>query len=537
MDISSALQVLRDAKLDALWEHRQEIEITLSNISRRLRSTSPSTNSSDEPVFSPPQILDSSSSDELFESESNVDYHVIRHGPERRHVGNSQHGTISEGHGSTDPENSQSSSSPSHTRSRPQAKDWSSTLLAAAADDLPWLCTFLSQDPAMILDERTRERKDERIRDIQLVEGNDHAGRVEKIFRGLAQRSMGLQFTQIQRNANAGMTRVDELCDSICATDLKMRARIQRRTNSISKHLHHFTFSPDDRELVLRSINHGVKQLVVERLFERRLRESGRPSAACGISAFAALNMLSFKSLRFEDIPRFIDLLFLQTSKVQVCHNSTAPVSWQVGTFQVADILTVISPRFSVLQRHYNRSRSSTIPQDFEPASQPEYSPEYLDTVLLHPPVHQTSVSARPIAPSSRPSKRRRLKVSATSQPSSHDRASANTQPAEPDSIRHSGNQLRETNPTLSHIPDALMFSQSTFPTPGYYDVTQVVNYDQVDCGFNDINQLLGEGVYFNVNPYRQADPEGYGFCDVTHAVQDYTPHDASFVDSIMAFS
>lgn len=37
MDISSALQVLRDAKLDALWEHRQEIEITLSNISRRLR--------------------------------------------------------------------------------------------------------------------------------------------------------------------------------------------------------------------------------------------------------------------------------------------------------------------------------------------------------------------------------------------------------------------------------------------------------------------------------------------------------------------
>lgn len=37
MDISSALKVLRDATLDALWEHRQEIEITLVNISKRLR--------------------------------------------------------------------------------------------------------------------------------------------------------------------------------------------------------------------------------------------------------------------------------------------------------------------------------------------------------------------------------------------------------------------------------------------------------------------------------------------------------------------
>lgn len=36
MDISSALKVLRDATPEALWQHRQEIEVTLVNIGKRL---------------------------------------------------------------------------------------------------------------------------------------------------------------------------------------------------------------------------------------------------------------------------------------------------------------------------------------------------------------------------------------------------------------------------------------------------------------------------------------------------------------------
>ncbi|KAL3251133.1 hypothetical protein ABHI18_010809 [Aspergillus niger] len=519
MDISSALKVLRDATLDALWEHRQEIEITLVNISKRLRSTSPS------------QSLDPSRIDELFESGSNADYHIVPPGPERRHHEGSEHETISEGHSSTESESSQCLS---HPTSRSRAKDWPSKLLAASVDDLPWLCTFLGKDPTMILDEREREMKDERIRDIQLVEGNDSAGKVDRIFRGLAQRSMGLQFTRIQRNANEGQTRVDELCDSICATDPKIRARIHRRTNFISKHLHHFTFSPDDKELVLRSINAGVKQLVVEKLFERRLRERGRKSTACGISAIAALNFSCFKSLRFEDIPRFIDLLFLESSKVQVYINSTVPGSGQMGTFRIADLLTLTSPRFSNLQRHYNGSRGSMIPQDLEPPAPSEYPP----TVSLQTPVHQTSVDARPITPSSRPTKRQRHEVSAASQPSSQDHASIDTHYAESDTIQYVRNRFGEANPRLPNIADSSIFPQITFPSSGYCDVTQVVNYDQLGCGFNDINQLLGEGLYFNVYPpRRQANPAGYGFCDVTHAVQDYTPQNTSFVDNVVAFS
>jgi hypothetical protein len=142
--------------------------------------------------------------------------------------------------------------------------------------------------------------------------------------------------------------------------------------------------------------------------------------------------------------------------------------------------------------------------------------------------VHQTSVTARPTTPPRSPTKRRRLNVSAALQPSSQDDASINTQAAESD---HGGNQFDEPNPRLSNITNSSIFSQNVFPTPGFCDVTQVVNYDQAGCGFNDINQLLGEGLYFNIYPPRRqvADPEGYGFSDVTHAVQDYTPQNTFF--------
>ncbi|KAH2467819.1 hypothetical protein KXV25_003706 [Aspergillus fumigatus] len=531
MDISSALKVLRDATPEALWQHRQEIEVTLVNIGKRLESATLATNRSDESIVCLPDILGQSSSDELSERQSHADYRIVLPEQERRRLEGSEQETMSGDHSSTDSEISQSSS---HIRSRSGAKDWPAKLMTAFADDLPWLCTFLRRDPTMILDERKRDRKDERIRDIQLVEGNDHPGREDRIFRGLAQRSMALQFTRLQQKANKGQTRVDELCDSICSTDPKIRARIHRRTNFITKYLQHFAFSPEDKDLVLRSINAGVKQLVVEKLFEKRLEQRGRPSTACAISAITALNFFPFKSLRFEDIPRFIDLIFLESSNVQVYLDSTATGPAQVGTFQIADILAVMSSTFSDLQRHYNVSRCSMKEQDLEPPR-----PEFFPTVLPQTPVHETSVNLHPTAPSGRPTKRRRLNVSAVSPASYQDHTSMDTQSAESGFIQHGGNQFGETVSRLpSNDPDSSIFSRGTFPTAGYCDVTQVVNYDQAGCGFNDINQLLGEGLYFNGYPLRRyPDPDGYEFCDVTHAVQDYNSQNTSFVNSVIAYS
>ncbi|GFF44582.1 hypothetical protein IFM51744_05855 [Aspergillus udagawae] len=531
MDIPSALNVLRDATPEALWEHRQEIEVTLVNISKRLESASSVMTCSDVSIVGLPGIFDQSSSDELSESQSNVDYRIIPPEQEGHRLDDSEHETMSRGHSSTDSDISQSSS---HIAPRSRAKDWPAKLMAAFADDLPWLCTFLARDPTMILDERKRLKKDERILDIQLVEGNDHPGREDRIFRGLAQRSMGLQFTRLQQKANKGQTRVDELCDSICSTDPEIRARIHKRTNFITKHLQHFAFSPDDKDLVLRSINAGVKQLVVEKLFEKRLKERGCPSTACAISAITALNSFSFKSLRYEDIPRFIDLIFLESSNVQVHIGSTATGPAQVGTFHVADILAVMSSTFSNLQRHYN-VRCSMKEQDLEPPPRPEFFP----TVLPQTPVHETSVNAHPTTPSGRPTKRRRLNVSAGSSASYQDHTSMGTQSAESGFTQHGGNQYDETVPRLpNNDPGSAIFSPGTFPTASYYDVTQVVNYDQAERGFNDINQLLGEGLYFNGYPLRrQPGPDGYEFCDVTHAVQDYTPQNTSFVNSVIAYS
>ncbi|KAL4893409.1 hypothetical protein BDV59DRAFT_178163 [Aspergillus ambiguus] len=523
MDIPWALKVLRDATPEVLWEHRQEIEVALVHIGKRLRPTSPSTSCSGESIASPPSIFDQSSSDGLSESESNVDYRIVPAEPERRRLENFEHETMSGGHSSSDSESSQGLS---RCASRSKAKDWPAKLLAASANDLPWLCTFLSKGPTMILEERKMDRRDERIRDIQLVEGNDHPGKEDRIFRGLAQRSLGLEFTRIQQKANKGQTRVDELCDSICSTDPEIRARIHRRSNFITKHLHHFTFSPDDKDLVLRSINAGVKQLVVEKLLEKQLKERGRSSSACGISAIAALNLSTFRNLRFEEIPRLIDLLLLESSSVQMYLDSTPPGA--VQTFQIADILAVISSTFSNLQHVYNGSRCPMQQQDLELPARPGYFP----TVLPQTPMYESSVTAPPTTPSSMPTKRRRLNAPAASLSGSLDHT-MDKQFAGSESTQHDSNQFGGADPRLSNN-----ISGSTFPAAGYCDVTQVVNYDQAGCGFNDINQLLGEGLYFNVFPSRsQADPEGHGFCDVTLAVRDYTPQNTSFVNSVVGFS
>jgi hypothetical protein len=193
----------------------------------------------------------------------------------------------------------------------PQPSQWPKKLLATVIDDIQWLYDYAGKvDTKTAIQNRREEKKDERIEDIQRVEGRRLPSNEDRIFRALAQRSMGIQFTQIQRDANL-KTRVDELVESVQSSDPDLRARLlHKRTKFVSKHLDRFQHAQEDREIVLRGIHSGVKRLTVEALFAQRLLESRRPIKPEGISAFTALKVNPFDRLLYEDIPCFLDHIF-----------------------------------------------------------------------------------------------------------------------------------------------------------------------------------------------------------------------------------
>lgn len=223
-------------------------------------------------------------------------------------------------------------------------RDEPAKLLATSIGSLRWLYEFSKKKPIEVIDSKRSQGTDKRVEDIQRVEGRRRPGNIDKIFRGFAQRSMGRQLTRIQLTAQV-KTRVDELCESICSSDPEMRARIQRRSGFNAKNLHHFRFDSEDREIVLRGINAGVKQLVVEKLLGKRLEEAGRPNRPIAISSITALNITAFNRLHFEDIPRFLDLLFLESSEVELPTNSFTTSSDSCGTsfFQIPDAIVNLS--------------------------------------------------------------------------------------------------------------------------------------------------------------------------------------------------
>ncbi|GFG06753.1 hypothetical protein IFM61392_04504 [Aspergillus lentulus] len=269
----------------------------------------------------------------------------------------------SEGAHSQVPESSPCSPLTSITHIPPQT-DGPAKLLAAAFRDLPWLLQFLANDSIKVVSQRKSKWRDNGIVNIMLPEGKSSNER--KLFRGLAQRAMGVRLTQIQRQAQdvakakgrrEEKTRVDELCEGIGLTDPRT---IQKRTGWISKILHHFDFDPKDRETVLRNINAGVKQLVLEKIVGMRLQQSGRPNRPESVSAIAALNVLCFKNLRFEDIPRFVDLLFLPFSSVDLPLPPAARTPHnRVTKHFIPDIIVALSPRFLALQSEYDGSKWS----------------------------------------------------------------------------------------------------------------------------------------------------------------------------------
>ncbi|KAA8649664.1 uncharacterized protein ATNIH1004_002335 [Aspergillus tanneri] len=375
MDISSALKVLRNSTTEALGSHHQEILLTLTEIGQRLKPVTLSVIQDEQTLVgseysaSIPNDSDQSSYGGVSESESSVESHRETLASDRpTTLGRLENDVNPESHNSMDSENLPGSTC---TSKSPPAQDWPVKLLAASIRDCPWLRSFLEKEPSEILKRKRSQMTDKRIRDIRFVEGTRCPKNEDKIFRGLAQRSLGLQFTRLQYEAQT-KTRVDELCESICSADPEIRARIRKRTGFITRHLHRFKFAPEERGTLLRGINGGVKQLVVETLLQKRLEEAGRSNQSVAISAITALSIFAFGHLNFEDIPRFIDLIFLESSKTELPLNSvtTMPDHPRTEPFHILDIIASLSPFFSKFQDSYDRDVRSEEPSDLEQRSE-----------------------------------------------------------------------------------------------------------------------------------------------------------------------
>ncbi|KAL2859815.1 uncharacterized protein BJX67DRAFT_368732 [Aspergillus lucknowensis] len=362
MDIISALRALRNASTEVLQSHHQEILQTLSDVGQRLNPnfllddhrseciSIPSRYSASEPDDPDQSCYQQSSDSENSNEGSHTPLSVTcRLEESEKNSRPEDCATIDEGRCRK-------------SEARPSSV-WPAKLLEASAGTLDWLYKFSRTDPADAIRARRSRGKDYRIEDIQRVDGRKKPGKEDQLFKGFAQRSLGCGYISFQRGSG-GNTRVDELCEGICCSKPEL---IKKKQKSITQYCESLGLKPDDKETLLRAINAGVKQLVTEKLFGKRLEESGRPNMPGAISAFTALNMHAFSRLRFEDIPSFIDLIVphIPQAEARIIEPPTGSDGSEYS--HVADSLISLSVWFMDFQSAYDANISTTQSEVGEP--------------------------------------------------------------------------------------------------------------------------------------------------------------------------
>lgn len=240
----------------------------------------------------------------------------------------------------------------SHRPSQPL--DWPTKMLETYRDDVHWLFAHVGNKTSF----QNRGQKDKRMEDIRRIEGDDSAKEEDRILRALAQRSLGNLYTRVQREKGLKQTRVDELFERICSSDPAKRQHLQSKSRFLSRHIGRFSRDPDDIRdkdsvaKIRRSINFGVKQLVVEKLFSKRLSQSGQTVEFPGISAFTALQVKAFKNLCFQDIPRFLDYVFKREVDLPINLAGGGSITISV---RLADVFVCLSPWFLEIQNEYDK--------------------------------------------------------------------------------------------------------------------------------------------------------------------------------------
>ncbi|KAJ5161020.1 hypothetical protein N7492_006412 [Penicillium capsulatum] len=312
MDIFSALEALRNASPEALQNHRHETIEALREIEARLRE------------------LDSPDSDPSVRAVA-----AVANGSDDRE-------------GVSEIVSTQLPSPTEQPTSAGQAKiKQSPTILLTALHTISsWVWKYANLPASKVIQIKRPRIYDRRLNDIRRIEGDPKAGPKYKILRVLAQRSLVLQ------GEKSGYLDIESYCKMASSRESD-KANGGRRGKIASYVRAELDAEDEDKGFAIRAIQAGIKQLVTERLLKKRLEEMGRCESASGISAFTALLIRPFRSLKYADIPEFLDG-FLETDLMNFPpfeENGKTETFLPVST---TEVIRVSSTWFDKLQTSYN---------------------------------------------------------------------------------------------------------------------------------------------------------------------------------------
>lgn len=325
MDISSALQTLRNASPQALQFYRHETLEALQEIEARLRVLGTPVSEPSAPAFIP-----------------------VAHRSDSRE-------------GVSELISAQLSSSAEQSTSIGQAKSKpsrSTNLLTALLKISSWVWKSTNLPPSKVLRIKRPRVCDRRLEDIRRIEGEPKAEPKYKIIRVLAQRSLVLQ------GEKSGKLDVESYCE-IASCREPGKANKGRQGKIASYVREDLDVEEEDKVFAIRAISAGIKQLVTERLLKKRLEEAGQCGSASGISAFTALVIRPFRYLKYEEISDFLDQ-FLENVSMSLpalmerdnleqddtgTNDSEAENILSISTIKV---IQVTSAWFDELQTYYN---------------------------------------------------------------------------------------------------------------------------------------------------------------------------------------
>ncbi|KMQ42648.1 hypothetical protein HL42_6692 [Trichophyton rubrum] len=324
MDIMHALDALRNAPDDLLYAHGKEAILMVREVERRLqRVVGPD-------IFVPTRSLKCHSCRRnLVNNEDIPSSEVSIFGPSRGN--HSVSPTDNRAQIAIDPQKSQHKGS---TSGADEAQ--SSILFASLMTEITWIWKFVRKTPGEVIKARREQRpSDIRFNDIQRVEGNPNPTNEDRLFRGVAQRSLALQFLKFESQLLANRT---------C-----------RRQGLIPTFVRNHLYVTNPK-FAQQCIQAGQKQLRVEEALRSAMGQKEDPRAGTGISALTALTITPFKYLRLMQIPSFIGHLLLDSAKVDLppresVEGSGGPVTIRV---HILDVLEHISKWFNDFQKCYD---------------------------------------------------------------------------------------------------------------------------------------------------------------------------------------
>lgn len=274
MDISLALEVLRNAPPQVLQNHRQEAIEAFRDIEARLRELDLSESGSSMPAFT--AVANRSDS----------------------------HEAVSEIASTQLPSSVEQPTAAGQAKIKPSH---STTLLAALNKTASWVWCSTNRRPDEVLGIKRPRDRDRRLGDVRRIEGEPQAKPKYKLLRVLAQRSLALQ------GEKSGYLDVESYC-KVASSREKDKAH-KGRGGKITLYVRQeLTVEKEDQEFAIRAISAGIKHLVMERLLWKRLETARQYGSASGISAFTALAVSPSKNLKYEEIPEFLDCLLKSDS-------------------------------------------------------------------------------------------------------------------------------------------------------------------------------------------------------------------------------